>query len=159
MRWSRSAVHATDNVPKTTTPSIPMEEELDFSDEICYPNKNNAERRNQSMHKHLCQEQRPEEMNKEGSHVSSATCTMFGVDGLAPKVPKRKYCKIKRVAQHRGDCRIGSSRAQKVSLARVQNDMQSSVCSKGCLKKLNARAILMKRYKAWRSNKYEERTS
>ena len=41
----------------------------------------------------------------------------------------------------------------------MQNDMQSSVCSKGYLKKLNARVILIKRYKAWGSNKYEERTS
>ena len=56
VRWSRSAVHAIDNVPEATTPSIPMEEELYFNDELSYPNKNIAERRNQSMHKHLCQE-------------------------------------------------------------------------------------------------------
>ena len=159
MRWSRSAVHAINNVPKATTPSIPMEKELDFNDEMCYPNKNNVEKRNQSMDLHLGQEERPKEMNKEGSDVTATTCTVFGVDGLAPKVPKRKCYKTKRVGQHRKDCWIGSSRTQKVSLARVQNDIQSSICSKGCLKKLNVGAILMKRYKAWGSNKYEERAS
>ena len=75
-----------------------MEEELDFNDDMYYPNKNNAERRNQSTHKLLDQEERPKEMNKEESNVSAAACIMFGVDGLAPKVPKRKYCKTKRVA-------------------------------------------------------------
>ena len=95
VRWSRSAIHVIDNVPEATTPSLPMKEELDFNDDMCYPNENSAERRNQSMHKHLGQEERPEEMKKEGSDVSTATCTMFGVDGLALKVPKRKYCKTK----------------------------------------------------------------
>ena len=111
------------------------------------------------MHQHLGQEEMPEELNREGADVCAVTYTVFGVDGLAPKVSKRKYCKTKRGAQHRGDCKIGTSRAQKVSLARVQNDMESSLCSKGCLKKLSAGAVLMKRYRAWGSNKYEERAS
>ena len=157
VRWLRSAVHVINNVPEGTTPSIPTEEEFDFNDDMCNPNKTNAERRNQSLHQHLGQEETPKELNRERADVSAATCTIFGVDGLAPKVSKRKYCKTKRGAQHRGDCKIGTSRAQKVSLARVQNDMQSSLCSKGCLKKLSAGVVLMKRYKAWRSNKYEER--
>ena len=42
-------------------------------------------------------------MNKEGLDVSAATCIVFGVDGLASKVPKKKYYKTKRVAQHRED--------------------------------------------------------
>ena len=159
MRWSRSAIHAIDNVPEGTTPSIPTEQEFDFNDDMCNPNKNSTERRTQSMHQHPGQEETPEELSREGSDVSAATCTVFGVDGLAPKVSKRKYCKTKRGAQHRGDRKIGTSRAQKVSLARVQNDMQSSLCSKGCLKKLSAGAVLMKRYKAWGSNTYEERAS
>ena len=103
VQWSRSAAHAIENVPEATTPSISMEEELYFNDDMSYPNKNSTERRNQSMHKHLGQEERPEEMNKEGSDVSAAICTVFGVDGLALNVPKRKYYKTKRVAQHKGD--------------------------------------------------------
>ena len=159
VRWSRSAVHTIDNVPARTTPSIPTKQEFDFEDDMCNPNKNSTERRTESMHQHLGQEETPEELNRVGADVSATTFTVFGVDGLAPRVSKRKYCKTKRGGQPRGDCKIGTSRAQKVSLARVQNDMESSLCSKGCLKKLSAGAVLMKRYRAWGSNKYEERAS
>ena len=103
VRWSRSAVHTIDNVPERTTPSIPTEQEFDFNDDMCNPNKNNTERRTQSMHQHPGQEETPEELNREGSDVCPATYTVFGVDGLAPKVSKRKYCKSKRGAQYRGD--------------------------------------------------------
>ena len=111
VRWLRSAVHAIDNVPEGTTPSILIKQEFDFNDEMCNPNKNSTERRTQSMHQHLGQEETPEELNKEKSDVSAATCTVFRVDGLAPKVSKRKYSKTKQSAQHKGDCKIGTSRA------------------------------------------------
>ena len=39
--WSRSAVHAIDNVLEGTTPSIPTEQEFDFNDDMCNPNMNN----------------------------------------------------------------------------------------------------------------------
>ena len=61
--------------------------------------------------------------------------------------------------KEKGTWRIGSSRAEKVSFANVEEKLQSSICSKGCLKKLDARAVLMKRFRAWRSYEYEERAS
>ena len=64
-----------------------------------------------------------------------------------------------RVRKEKGACRIGSFRAEKVSLANVEERLQSSICSKGCLKKLDARAVLMKRFRAWSLHEYEERAS
>ena len=55
--------------------------------------------------------------------------------------------------------RIGSSREEKVSLANVQHAMQSSICSKGYMKKLDAGAVLMKWFRAWGSHDYEVRAS
>ena len=78
---------------------------------------------------------------------------------MAPSVPKRKYSTTKRIGNNRGERKIGSSRAQKVSLASVEEDLKSSLCSRECLKKLNVGAILMKRFKAWGSSQYEERAS
>ena len=46
--------------------------------------------------------------------------SVSGVDGLAPNVQKRKYSTTKRVAEDKGERRIGSSKAQKVSLASVE---------------------------------------
>ena len=98
------------------------------------------------------------EINGEGVRAC-AKFNVFGVDGLAPNVLKRKYSTTKRVAKEKGERRIGSSRAQKVSLANVEQDLKSSFYSRGCSKKLNAGAILMKRFKAWGSDEYEERAS
>ena len=50
------------------------------------------------------------------------------MDGLASNVPKRKYSMIKRVAKDKGERRIGSSRAKKVSLASVEWDLKSRLC-------------------------------
>ena len=66
---------------------------------------------------------------------------------------------MKQISKENGERKIGSSRAQKVSLASVERDLKSNLCSRGCLKKLNAGAILMKRFKAWRSDEYEEKAS
>ena len=41
----------------------------------------------------------------------------------------------------------------------MQLDLQSSICSKGCLKKLDAKVVLMKWFRAWRSHEYEEKVS
>ena len=64
-----------------------------------------------------------------------------------------------RIQKYKGVRRIGSSRAKKVSLANVETQLQSSICSKGCLKKLDVGAILMKWFRAWGSYEYEERAS
>ena len=78
---------------------------------------------------------------------------------LAPSVLKRKYSTMKQIGKNRGERKIGSSKAQKVSLVSVEHDLKFSLYSRECLKKSNAGAILMKRFKAWGSNQYEERAS
>ena len=85
------------------------------------------------------------------------TCSIAGVDGLPSTLQKRKYTMSQHVRKEKGARRIGSSIAEKVSLANVENQLQSSICSKDCLKKLDAGVVLMKRFKAWRSHEYEER--
>ena len=87
------------------------------------------------------------------------TCTIFGVDGLPSSLQKRKYTMSQRIRKEKEARRIKLSRAEKVSLANVENRLQSSICSNGCLKKLDAGAVLMKRFRAWGSHEYEERAS
>ena len=82
--------------------------------------------------------------NEEIMTNAQTMCSISGVDGLPSTIPKRKYKMTKRVRKDKRPRRIGSSRAEKVSLANVQQDLQSIICSKGCLKKLDAGAILMK---------------
>ena len=147
-----------DNIALNYTSNTPMAEEFNFNEDILCMNRNRFDERNQSLHEHVGGEESSVEISGEGVRAC-AKFSVFGVDGLAPNVPKRKYSSTKRVAKEKGERRIGSSRAQKVSLANVERDLKSSLCSRGCLKKLNARAILMKRFKAWGSNEYEERAS
>ena len=66
---------------------------------------------------------------------------------------------VQRVTKEKGAWRIRSSREEKVSLANLEEQLQSSICSKGCLKKLDAGAVLMKRFRAWGLHEYEERAS
>ena len=158
VRWSRNAVHMIDNVAPNTTRNTHMAEEFNFNEDLLCMNRNRFHERNQSLNEHVDGEESSIEINGEGVRAC-AKFSVFGVDGLAPNVPKRKYSSTKRVAKEKGERRIGSSRAQKVSLANVEWDLKSSFCSRGCLKKLNAGAILMKRFKAWGSEEYEERAS
>ena len=97
--------------------------------------------------------------NEEIMTNAQTTYSVSGVDGLPSTIPKRKYTMTKRVRKDKRPRRIGSSRVEKVSLANVQQDSQSSICSKGCLKKLDAGAVLIKQFRAWGSNAYEERAS
>ena len=87
------------------------------------------------------------------------TCSISGVDELPSSLQKRKYTMSQHVRKEKGAQRIGSSKVEKVSLANVEKQLQSSICSKDCLKKLDAGAVLMKRFRAWRSHEYEERAS
>ena len=147
-----------DNVALNTILNNPMAEGFNFSEERLCLNKNRFDERNQSLHEHVGREESSVEINGAGVHAC-AKLGVSGVDGLAPSVSKRKYFTTKRVAKEKGEQRIGISRAQKVSLASVERDLKSSLCSRGCLKKLNARAILMKQFKAWGLDEYEERAS
>ena len=158
MQWSRNAVHVIDNGALNTTRNIPMAEEFNFREKRLCMNRNRYDERNQSLHEHVGGEESSIQIN--GRRVRAcAKCSVSGVDGLSPNVLRRKYSITKRIAKENREQRIGFSRAQKVSLTSVEQDLKSSLCSRGCLKKLNAGAILMKRFKAWRSDEYEERAS
>ena len=157
VRWSRNAIHMIDNVALNTTRNIPMIEEFNFEKRL-YMDRSRFDKRNQSVHEHVGGEKSSVEINGTGVRAC-ATFSVSGVDGLTSGIPKRKYCTTKRVAKGKGERRIGLARAQKVALANVERDLKCSLCSRRCLKKLNVRVILMKRLKAWGSEKYEERAS
>ena len=104
-----------------------------------------------------------ESMQRSGSEGNMGTkqtsSHICGVDGLLLPHKNRKYKMAQRVSKEKGPRRIGSSRVEKVSLANVEEQLQSSICSKECLKKLDVRAVLMKRFRAWGSHEYEKRAS
>ena len=104
-----------------------------------------------------------ESMERSGSEGNMGTertsSRISGVDGLPLPLKKRKYKMAQCVTKEKGAWRIGSSRAEKVFLAKVEEQLQSSRCSKECLKKLHAGAVLMKRFRAWGSHEYEKRAS
>ena len=156
VRWSRSAVHGLKNIALNAAHCTPMLDHFNFNEDMFCMNANKLEKRNESQDEHVGGEENSLEINAEGLHACD-TFSVSRVDGLAPNVQKRKYSKTKRVTKEKGERKIGSSRAQKVSLVSVELDLKSNLCSRGCLQKLNARAILMKRFKAWRSDEYEER--
>ena len=158
MRWSRNGVQVIDNVALRNACNTPMAEEFNFNEGMLCMNNDRLDEGHQSLHEHVGGEESSVQSNGEEISVC-AKFNVCGVDGLAPSVPKRKYSTTKRIGNNRGERKIGSSRAQKVSLASVEQDLKSSLCSRECLKKLNAGAILMKRFKAWGSNQYEERAS
>ena len=110
MRWSRSAVDVIDNVALNTTRNIPMAEEFNFSEQRLCMNRNRYDERNQSLHERVCGEESSIEINAEGVRAC-AKCSVSGVDGLAPTIPKRKYSTTKRVAKEKEERRIGFFRA------------------------------------------------
>ena len=158
VQWSRNAVHGLQNVVLNITHNTRMVDQFSFNDNMLCMNGIKFDKRNQSLDEHGGGEESSVEISAKGLHAC-AKFNVFGVDGLAPNVQKRKYSMRKQAAEDKGERRIGSSRAQKVSLARVERDLKSNSCSRGCLKKLNEGAILVKRFKAWGSNEYEERAS
>ena len=135
-----------------------MADQFSFNDDMLCMNGNMCDRKKQSLDEYGGGEDSSVESSAKRLHAC-AKFSVSGVDGLAPNAQKRKYSMTKRVAKDKGERRIGSSRAQKVSLVGVERDLKSNSCSRECLKKLNAGAILVKRFKAWGSNEYEERAS
>ena len=128
-----------------------MADQFNFNKDMLCMNGNKFDKRNQSLDEHVGGEESFLEISAEGLHAC-AKFSVSGVDGLAPNVPKRKYSTTKRVAEDKRERKIESSRAKKISLVSVERNLKSSLYSRGCLKKLNAQAILMKRFKAWGSN-------
>ena len=57
-------------------------------------NRNKFDERNQNLHEHVGGEESSIEINGEGVHTC-AKFSVFGVDGLAPTVSKRKYSMTK----------------------------------------------------------------
>ena len=140
VQWSRSAVHGLKNVALYVARCTPMSDHFNFNEDMFCMNGNKLEKRNESQDEHVGGEESSLEISAEGLHAC-ATFSVSGVDGLAPNVQKRKYSKTKRITKEKGERKIGSSRAQKVSLASVEQDLKSNLCSRGCLKKLNVEAI------------------
>ena len=110
VRWSRNAVHVIDNVALNSTRNTPMTEEFNFNEDMLCMNRNKFDERNQSLHEHVGGEGNSIEINGEGVS-EGAKFSVFGVDGFAPSVPKRKYSSKRRVAKEKGERRIGCSRA------------------------------------------------
>ena len=111
-----------------------------------------------------CEEDHEQEsMGQCGSEGTMGTkqtnCPLSRVDGLPSTLKKRKYRMALRVRKEKGARRSGSLRVEKIILVNVKEHLQSSICSKGCLKKLDAGVILMKRFRAWGLHEYEERAS
>ena len=158
VRWSSSFIEAINMVLEATTTKTRTSEAFDFNEDSHLKEtliSGNMEDCKEVDDFECMDPSRTEEMMTN----PQTTCSISGVDGLPSKLAKRKYTMTKRVRKEMRPRRIGSSRAEKVSLANGQHDLLSSACSKGCLKKLDARAILMKRFKAWGSHEYEERVS
>ena len=140
LRWSRNAVHGLQNLALNITRNTHMADQFSFNDDMLCMNRNKFDKRNQSLDEYGGGKESSIEISAKGLHA----CTKFsvsGVDGLAPNVQKRKYSKTKGVAEDKGERRIGSSRTQMV---RVERDLKSNSCSRGCLKKLNVGTILVK---------------
>ena len=110
LRWSRTAVHVIDNVALSTARNTRIAEEFDFSEGMLCMNKNKFDKRHQSLHEHVGGEESLVQSNGEEVSVC-AKFSVFGMDGLAPSVPKRKYSTTKRIGNNRGERKIGSSRA------------------------------------------------
>ena len=93
-----------------------------------------------------------ESMEQSGSKgymgTERTSCHISGVDGLPLLLKKRKYRMAQHVTKEKDVRRIGSSRVEKVFLAKVKEQLQSSRCSKRCLKKLDVGAVLIKWFKA-----------
>ena len=158
VRWSRNAVHQIDHIALNTARNAHMADQFNFNEDILCMNKEKFDKRNHCLDEHVGGEESSPTISAKRVHA----CIKFsisGVDGLEKDVPKRKYSTTKRVAKDKGKRRIGSSRVEKISLASVERDLKLSRCSKGCLQKLNVEAILMKRFKTWGSDEYEEKAS
>ena len=158
LRWSRTFVEKMNmesqerRSTSTTTTAFDFNEDIVLGDTI--------KTRNMEVCKEKDELESMERSGIEGNMGTEQTsCRISGVDGLPLPLRKRKYRMAQRMTKEKGAWRIGSSRAEKVSLAKVEEQLQSSRCSKGCLKKLDAGAVLMKRFRTWGSHEYEERAS
>ena len=158
LRWSRNCIEAITMLSQGSRSETARVDVFDFNEDIL--SKETIISRNMQE----CEdEDELESMDHYGTegHMGNehTTCSISGVDGLPSTLQKKKYKMCQRVWKQKGARRVGSSRAEKVSLAQVETQLQSSICSKGCLKKLDAGAVLMKRFRAWGSHDYEERAS
>ena len=79
-----------------------MAEEFNFSEDMLSMNKNSFDKRNQSLHEYVGGEESSVAINGKGV-CTCAKFSVFGVDGLAPNLPKRKYSTTKRVAKEKGE--------------------------------------------------------
>ena len=129
VQWSRNAVYRIDHIVPNTTRNAHMANQFNFNEDILCMNRKKLDKRNQSLDEHVGGEENSLVISAERVHAC-AKFSISGMDGLEKNVPKRKYSITKRVAKDKGERRIGSSRAEKVSLASVERDLKSSQCSR-----------------------------
>ena len=158
IRWSKDSIQAIEGYSSNSPSLNEVARHFDFSEDGPSRFRSNEEQNSDF---------RSEDQDKGGNdsqneHCPSMIqhiCSVSGVDGLPQSSQKRKYVMVRRVSQERRPRKIGIARSEKVTLRNVQMDLQSRSCSKRCLEKLEASVVLMKRFKAWGSEKYEERAS
>ena len=158
VRWSKNLVQTMDGPVQNEGPGNQVIRQFNFQrdDPLC------DVRRTSNMEQHSESAQSDEDHVSSGAPerrtcVTPGTCSVGGVDGLLAGPPRREYKKTKRVTKDKGPRKIGYSRSEKVSLQNVQDALQSHKCSRGCMGKLKADEVLIKRYRAWGSDIYEER--
>ena len=119
-------------VPKGNRSKTTTNDAFDFNDDILFEDtiiSGNMQEREQ-----VDELESMDPFGTEGNMANEhATCIISTVDGLPSSLPKRKYTMTQRVRKEKRPRRIGSSRAKKVSLANVQQDLQSNICLKDCL--------------------------
>ena len=158
LRWSRTFIEEMHMESQERTTASTTTGAFDFNEDILLGDTIRA------TNMEVCEEE--DEMENMEHLVSEGNMgterirsRISGVDGLPLPLKKRKYRMAQRVIKEKDVRRIGSSGAEKIFLAKVEEQLQSSICSKGCLQKLDAGAVLMKWFKAWGSHEYEERAS
>ena len=130
-------------VPYRSRLVIADNEAFDFNDEILAEETNTSRKMHHGEQVNALESVHPSQIEEKTSYAYN-TCSIARIHGLPSIFPKRKYTMTQHVRKKKEPQRIGSSRAKKVSLANVQQDLQSSICSKDYLKKLNVVVVLMK---------------
>ena len=125
----------------------------------CIARKKTVKNWNSTVRKCYTKRGGNDSQNEQCPSVIQHICSVSRVDGLPQSSQKRKYVMVQRVSQERRPQKIGITRSENVTLRNVQMDLWSRSCSKWCLEKLGASVVLMKRFKAWGLEKYEERAS
>ena len=89
VQWSRNAVHVIDNTALNSTRNTPVAEEFNFNEDMLCTNRNRFDERNQRLHEDVGGEESSVEISGDRVHAGTKF-SVFGIDGLARSVLKRK---------------------------------------------------------------------